>query len=609
MNAHLQQLISNVQLENKTHEERFSNVSKQNLKQLKAEGLLIQPIRITRKSYGYADYPEVTFQTIYPTETSQFKSGCAIHLIFENEEPVKGMLLYLEGNKGEFRLFAPDFPDWLESKNVGIQLTPDQRTNEIMLQSLKRINENLGLEKRFNEIHTKQSILPLEQKEINLSFSNSGLNTSQQIAIQNCLSEASVQVIHGPPGTGKTTTLVELISQLTKQHKRILVSAPSNAAIDHLGTQLAAQQVDFIRVGNNTKVKESLLPYTIEGKMEETKLKSTIKNLRIRSEQLRKMANQYKRNFGKSERDQRKLLMNEVKAIRKEIRDLQDAFETSILEKQQVIIGTPIALHDNRFSENEFDLLIIDEAGQCLEPLAWAIIPLAKRLVVAGDPFQLPPTVISFDAAKNGLNKSILEQIITNNHRTYLLDTQYRMTSTIAEYSNRYFYEGKLKTANATIEHSISIQFYDTAGADYTESFNEDSFSIYNSRELSFIHKLLDAEQLNPEKTAFITPYSGQIQLSKEEFASIPFSRISTIDSFQGQEEETVIISLVRSNAEQQIGFLTDYRRMNVAMTRAKKSLYIIGDSSTIGIDPFYNGLLEFIEQIGGYHSVFEVDY
>jgi len=610
---HLSQLIANVQLESDAQEDKYSSKQGANYKQLKAEGVLLQPIKVHRKTYGYADYPEITFSVLYPSESNAFRNGASIQLICDNEDPVKGLLLYLDGNKGEVRLFAPDFPDWIEDRGVGIQLVPDQRTNTMMLKSLKLIPDSKKLSQLFQSIHSKQSNEPMEKQLSTISFNNHQLNDSQKNAVENGLIDQQITIVHGPPGTGKTTTLVELVQQLVARDKRVLISAPSNTAIDHIGLQLASSKInqqakiDFLRVGNNTKVDERLQGYTIEGKMEEAKLKTTIKNLRIRSEQLRKMSHQYKRNFGKAERDQRKLLMQEVKSIRSEIKTLQHSFEETLFEKAQVIIGTPIGLCDNGFQPDEFDVLIIDEAGQCLEPLAWVLFDFAQRYVFAGDPFQLPPTVISREAEKKGFSVSILEQLLINNHPTNFLDTQYRMTSSIAEYSNQFFYEGRLKSLSSTVENETSIYFYDTAGADYTEAFNEHSFSISNEQELNFVNKLVSEHGIDPTKTSFITPYSGQLLLAKNTLQN--FSRISTIDSFQGQEAETIIISLVRSNSEQEIGFLADYRRMNVALTRAKKQLFIIGDSATLGNDSFYSGLIAFIEANNGYHSVWELDY
>jgi ATP-dependent RNA/DNA helicase IGHMBP2 len=264
-------------------------------------------------------------------------------------------------------------------------------------------------------------------------------------------------------------------------------------------------------------------------------------------------------------------------------------------------------LYDCGFKENEFDVLIVDEAGQCLEPLIWTILPLSKKLILAGDPFQLPPTVISEDAKRMGFNISLLETLIKNKFPVHLLDIQYRMESVIAEFSNRYFYEGKLKSDKPVSADGNHLFFYDTVGADYAEQEDEHSASLYNLEELRFIQRLVESENLHLQSTVFITPYNGQLQQAKDFFKDVPFARFSTIDSFQGQESDAIVLSLVRSNLNQQIGFLNDYRRINVALTRARKKLYIIGDSATIGTDDFYSKMLDYFEEIGAYHSVFEI--
>jgi superfamily I DNA and/or RNA helicase len=261
---------------------------------------------------------------------------------------------------------------------------------------------------------------------------------------------------------------------------------------------------------------------------------------------------------------------------------------------------------DSHLNKLKFQTLIIDEAAQCLEPLAWCVFPMADKYVLAGDPFQLPPTVLSPQAEKLGFNRSILEVCFRQSASVYLLNTQYRMREAIAGFSSQFFYKNELITPSHLQNISKHITFFDTAGAGHEEQQGANGSSLMNEGELDMVKRIIRSENLAIETTALISPYSGQVTLAKEQLPSA--MRISTIDSFQGQEYHTVIVSLVRSNDEGQIGFLNDTRRMNVALTRAKEQLYVIGDSATLGIHPFYKSFLEYIEQSGEYRSVWELE-
>jgi len=318
------------------------------------------------------------------------------------------------------------------------------------------------------------------------------------------------------------------------------------------------------------------------------------------------MALKYKRSFGKAEREQRNLLFKEVKNIRTEIKKLQAYNEEKLFEEAEVIAGTPIGLYDANINHLRFQTLVIDEAGQCIEPLAWCIFPIAEKIVLAGDHWQLPPTVLSNEAALLGFNFSILERAIGKTNNVFLLNTQYRMREAIAGFSSNYFYNNLLLTAAHLHNTGVHLTFIDTAGSGYNEKHGLDGSSLQNEGELQIVQKILETESLNPLTTAFISPYSGQVAAAKE---VLPKQlRISTIDSFQGQEKETIIVSLVRSNDDGEIGFLKDYRRMNVAITRAKEQLFVIGDSATIGADAFYNAFLTYIEKHGTYRTVWEFE-
>ena len=609
MEKHLNTLLRGIELEEQEERKRYLLDGGASLKLLKNSGLAIHPIRITRKSFGYLDYPEISFSTPFPSDAGGFRDACAIEIFCSGEESVKGMLLFFDGKKGEFRLFAPDFPDWIEDDGVGIKVAPDVRTTQRMKESVQAISLSKRLSDLFERIHsapeistTKSAAFPI------LEWENKHLNESQQQAISEIVfGTDAIRIVHGPPGTGKTTTLIEAVHQLCKQNKRILISAPSNAAVDHFAQQLHRKhpKIEILRIGNNTKVTEAILPFTPEGKLKNSKEEKEVKRLKIQAEELRRMAHQYKRHFGKEERDQRNLILKEVKQLRKQIRDIQTYNEEKLFEKAQVILGTPMAISDEfKDSETTFDKLIIDEAGQCLEPLAWNIFPFSEQIILAGDHFQLPPTLLSQEALQLGFNKSILEVCTESLSAFNLLNVQYRMKQPIAEFSNRYFYEGKVQTDTPLQTAGEHLFFYDTAGADCAEESGEGGTSLQNPGEASAITKLIYHFELPPEYTVLISPYSGQVSYMRE---LLPEFKVRTIDSYQGQEAENVIISLVRSNNEGNIGFLKDYRRMNVAMTRAQEKLFVVGDSATLGSDPFYGQFLDYLESIQAYRSVWEL--
>ena len=604
---YIQQLLAAIVAEEKEEVQRYSLDQQHTLRSLKAEGLALHPIIITRKNFGYADYPEITFRLTFPADTNQFRDGAAIECFCAGEEPVKGMLISLDGKGGEFRLFAPDFPDWIEEDKVGIKLAPDQRTTAIMKKALNGLKNNIPLYHLFEQLHGYISYTNgVVVNEIEFKFIDQQLNDSQQQAVKAILQNENITIIHGPPGTGKTTTLVEAIVQLTNAGEKVLVSAPTNTAVDNIAKALIKKELEVLRVGNANKVDEQIFSHTPEGKLSNSKQQKEIKELKKRAEEFRRMALKYKRNFGKAEREQSNLLFKEVKAIRAEIKKLQAYNEEKLYNEAQVISGTPVGLYDTGINHLNFDTLVIDEAGQCIEPLAWCIFPLAKKYVLAGDHFQLPPTVLGRDAAVLGLNRSILEVCVESLRNAFLLNIQYRMRKAIAGFSGDYFYKGLLQTAAHLPDVGVHISFIDTAGSGYSEVQGSNGMSLQNEGELLIAKKLLETEMLDPKCSAFISPYSGQVSAAKD---TLPNEmRVSTIDSFQGQEKEIIILSLVRSNDDGDIGFLKDYRRMNVAITRAKEQLFVIGDSATIGADPFYNAFLGYIEKHGNYRTVWEFD-
>lgn len=574
--------------------------SYQSLAELKKSGYGICPVSVINRSFGFAEYPEVVFKIPLNQPIDRFRQQEMIEL-FSEEGMIKGAILYLTPSEGKIRLFADDFPEWMDTSAIGIRVGVDEKS----MQQAKDAVQQLDGKNPFAAYLFEDK--PLKNNNTNWTLQSSPkLNESQNQAVRHILSDKPLSIVHGPPGTGKTTTLVEAIRQLVNQGEKVLAVAPGNMAVDHLSVSLIRAGVNVLRAGNPAKISEELLQHTLEGKLASGPVFQELKKLKIQAEEYRKMASQYKRNFGKDEREQRKLIWEQFRLLKKEIQQTIRFYKEKWQDEAQVICGTPVGLAEE-LSKSNARIVVIDEAGQCLQPFAWiAIQPQVEKLVLAGDHWQLPPTVISEEASRLGLSESVLE-LFLDKADAVLLDTQYRMREQIASFSSSYFYEGKLVTPPAQLDNGSHLLFFDTAGTGYEEQKEEEGSSLFNTGELELIPKIIEQLGLRPSETVFISPYSGQVAKARE--YELPVSRISTIDSFQGQEHHTVILSLVRSNERQEIGFLKDYRRMNVAMTRAQEQLIIIGDSATIGNDSFYKKFLDHAEQQNAYRTAWEVLY
>jgi superfamily I DNA and/or RNA helicase len=451
---------------------------------------------------------------------------------------------------------------------------------------------------------------------------NRNLNPSQIEAVQFALSAEDVAIIHGPPGTGKTTTLVELIRQITRTGGRVLAVAASNLAVDNLLERLVAAGEHAIRLGHPARVTPELREHTLDLLVESHPDVKLAQKLTREAHSLRKQASKYFR--VKPDPTLRASLRQESKQLLHEARQIEEQVIERILGGAKVICATATGLERERLGTKPFDWCIMDEASQCTEPAAWIPIQFAKRIIFAGDHYQLPPTVLSPEAVRGGFNISLMERLLDHNGPRRMLNVQYRMHQDIMAFSGDIFYEGALQ-ADAAVRSALlsdlphvtvspltetPIHFIDTAGASYDEEPEPDGESRLNPREAGLVIQKVDellAHGLTPEQIAVISPYSAQVKYLRGKIKHA--IEIDSVDGFQGREKDAVIVSLVRSNPEGDVGFLADTRRMNVAMTRAKRKLIVIGDSATITAHPFYEKMVKYFESIGAYHSVWEEGY
>ena len=610
-----------------------TTLKKLSVRELVDKGLMWYPLKITETGFTVGEYPYLTLEIAEDKLVShQFKSGSMIRF-FQNVDgnihthSVRGSVYYVSSNQIKIILEDDDFPDWYQDGKIGIASDFDEKSFKEMrnaLAEVEKAGESSTLAHLRDKFYGLRPTSPIQP--VHFTERNTALNSSQIRAIEHILGMEDFLIIHGPPGTGKTTTLIEAIYQLSKKESQILVCSPSNSATDLLVEKLSSIGLKTLRIGNISRVNESVLSQTLDAKIDASSEILEIKKLRKKADEFRKMANKYKRQFGSEEREQRKLLLQEVKEIHKHIRWIEDYLVKKILEESQVICTTLVGSQQNYLKDMKFQTVVIDEVSQALEPATWIPILKAEKVILAGDPFQLPPTIKSHEAEKQGLSKTLMDIGFQVKNRVFLLNTQYRMKEEIMGFSNLLFYENKLQAAPNTKEHYFQIrntlyptlQFIDTAGCGFDEKKQDNSDSLSNPEECKLLFDylgklLLELKyQYDHLSIGVIAPYRGQVEYMKNydrEYSQLKLNYnidISTIDSFQGQERDIICISLVRSNDEGSIGFLKDYRRINVALTRAKKMLIVFGDSATLSQDDFYNQWLDYCHSHIAYKSAWE---
>ncbi len=557
-------------------------------------------------------------------------------------EKVNGVISKVENNKMRIALSNDELPDFLEnqSNSIGVYLAFDDSTYREMNYTIDKVkdakNDRLS---EFREVFLgdKAPSFNTKLKENENEYALQDLNESQKKAVQKILQAEDIAIIHGPPGTGKTTTLVASIIETLKTERQVLVCAPSNTAVDWLTEKLNVKEVKVTRLGHPARVSDTLEHITLDGKIENHPDYKYYRKLLKQSEQMRKKALKFKRNFGKQERNERQNMLRDAKRLKQDALKLEEYISKHILENSQVLTCTLAGSAGYILKHRTFSTLFIDEAAQALEGATWIPILKANRVVMAGDHQQLPPTIKSFEAAKSGLENTLFEKIIKKHPQSaQMLSVQYRMNEQIMEFSNQKFYKGNLKAYETNKNHILyenlaPVEFVDTAGCGFSEVQDEETLSRYNPEEAKLVvshlerlfeeilQKIESKEIKNPKEfidnfsVGVLSTYKSQVYLLRDLIRNndllANYSNqitIHTVDGFQGQEREVMYISLVRSNEKGEIGFLKDLRRFNVAITRAKKRLVVFGDSATLGSDEFYKDFLDYAESIEAYKSAWE---
>lgn len=611
----------------------------------KKKGLTWYPVTVENEKLGVGNQLIVKLQKTHSDKIPHnFQSGQTATLFGSN--PVQSERLSLDGvvkrvaGSTIWLVFkGSDLPDWTEKGKLGIDLVYNETTYKEMEKAIKRL---LEAKKNSRLYELREMLLGnrlCELENINYKPETLLLNESQLKAVNKLHRAKDVAIIHGPPGTGKTTTLVHAIKQTVKNKHQVLVCAPSNTAVDLLSEKLLAQGVSVARIGHPARVNEDLQNITIDALVSLHHDHKQVKQMRKEAAHIKQQALKYKRNFGYEERQARREAMNQYRILLDYARSVEQYIVDSVINNAEVITATLVGAANNLLGTRQFHTVFIDEAAQALEPATWIPITKAKRVVFAGDHCQLPPTVKSMQAQKDGLSISLFEKCMQRiPQMSSMLDTQYRMNKKIMQFSSEQFYNNELKAHSSVQYHILGIKpdspdlltrpfaLIDTAGCGFDEQQKSNSKSLCNPKEaelllsyLTLLFRALEQEQLHQVadySIGIISPYKSQVGLLKEMASSFeliqryrPNISIHTVDGFQGQERDIVAMSLVRSNEKSEIGFLKDIRRTNVAMTRAKKKLVMFGDSATFGNHPFYKDLLTYAENNNAYRSAWELLY
>ena len=637
-----------LQLEYYTEKEAFRKLTEQMGMQRKVKrGDAWFPLQVGKSFYNSLNQTAIeVFRTSDQDIEHNFEFGRPV-MFFRSEgsEELKyfsftGTVSYVDGDR--MVVTVPDSAPLLELQQstapIGVQLSFDETSYKLMFEALDRV-----MKAKNNRLAYLRDLFYSHQKAGRFSFEPMKfpwLNPTQERAVNEVLWAKDVAIVHGPPGTGKTTTLVEAINETLMRESQVLVCAQSNMAVDWISEKLVDRGINVLRIGNPTRVNDKMLGFTYERRFESHADYPQLWAIRKAIRELRKNRKKGSENYHQK--------MDRLKSRAAEI---ELRINAELFGEARVIACTLVGSAHHLLEGMKFGTLFIDEAAQALEAACWIPMKRASRVILAGDHCQLPPTVKSIAALRAGLGKTLMERIAENKSEVVtLLKIQYRMNDEIMRFSSDWFYGGKVESApqikyRSVLDYDHPITWIDTSNEEnqitiegedapedsastsssvsaanqnsdlnFKEQFVGESFGRINKAEaeltlltLAEYFTKIGKQRVLEERidVGIISPYRAQVQylkklIKKYEFFK-PYRRlisVNTVDGFQGQERDVILISLVRSNDEGQIGFLKDLRRMNVAMTRARMKLIILGNKDTMTKHPFYKKLWEYVEAI-----------
>ena len=580
------------------------------------QGVCWFPVKLVADRYNSLNQltVEVTRTETEETEHS-FEYGCPVCLFrISADRQIRyfnfsAVISYVQDNKMVVVLPGPQvLPELVVTGELGVQLYFDDTSYKTMFAALREVAEAKGNRTaRLREVLLgKAPALRRETGPVRFPW----LNASQEKAVNQVLCAKEVAVVHGPPGTGKTTTLVEAVYETLHRENQVMVSAQSNTAVDWIAEKLVDRGIPVLRIGNPTRVNDKMLAFTYERRFE---AHSDYPELW----QIRKTIREMTGRLRKSGREDRERLHNQLTKLRVRATGLEIRIDTELFTEARVIACTLVGAASRVLERKRFSSLFIDEAAQAIEAACWIAISRADRVILAGDHCQLPPTIKCIEAARGGLGRTLLEKVVLHKPETVsLLKIQYRMHEDIMRFPSRWFYHDELEAApevkyRGILDFDTPASWIDTSELDLQEKAVAEGTGRLNTgeaellvRELKNYMERIGIRLILEEHIDFgvISPYRAQVHYLRHLLKKEPFFRpcrrlitVHTVDGFQGQERDVIMISLVRANEKGQIGFLRDLRRMNVAITRARMKLLILGEAVTLTRHPFYRELYEYI--------------